>query len=102
MGRHDELVRAVDALVLEAVAGVGAGQGAQRHRPRHEAESRVRFAGPDKLVYLVGLGEVVQRLGAWRRGSTSRAAHTGEGITDGNQLAALTLHALFSHVPQTR
>ena len=30
------------------------------------------------------------------------AAHTGEGITDRNQLAALTLHSLFSHVPQTR
>ena len=26
-GRHDERVGAVDALVLEAVAGVGAGQG---------------------------------------------------------------------------
>ena len=62
-GRHDELVRAVDALVLEAVAGVGAGQGAQRHRPRHEAESRVRFAGPDKLVHLIEAGEVVPRLG---------------------------------------
>ena len=30
------------------------------------------------------------------------AAHTGEGITDRNQLAALTLHGLFSHSPQTR
>ncbi len=57
----DELVGTVDALVLVAVAGVSAGQGAQRHRPRHEAEIGVRFAGPDKLVHLVGLGEVVAR-----------------------------------------
>ena len=26
----------------------------------------------------------------------------GQGITDGNQIAALTLHGLFSHVPQIR
>ena len=30
-------IRAVDALVLEPIAGVGAGQGAQRQHPRHEA-----------------------------------------------------------------
>ena len=30
------------------------------------------------------------------------SAQIGQGITDGNQLAALTLHGLFSHVPQTR
>ncbi len=45
------------------VAGVGAGQAAQRQQPRHEAEIGVRFAAPDKLVHLIGLGEVVQRLG---------------------------------------
>ena len=31
-----------------------------------------------------------------------RAGQIGDDFTDGNQLAALTLHALFSHVPQTR
>ena len=33
---------------------------------------------------------------------TPRAVHTGEGITDRNQLAALPLHALFSHAPRTK
>ena len=36
---------------------------AKRHQPRHEAESGVCFAGPDKLVHLVEAGEVVYRLG---------------------------------------
>ena len=54
---------APDTLVFFVVAGVGAGQAAQCHHPRHEAEIGVRFAGRDELVYLVGLGEVVQRLG---------------------------------------
>ena len=31
--------------------------------PRHEAEIGVRFAGADKQVHLIGLGEVVERLG---------------------------------------
>ena len=31
-----------------------------------------------------------------------RAGQTGEGITDRNQLAVLTLHGLFSHARQTR
>ena len=31
-----------------------------------------------------------------------RAVQIGDDFTDRNQLAALTLHALFSHVPQTR
>ena len=52
-------VRAVLSLVKKAVAGVGAGQGAQRHQPRHEAEIGVRFAGRNKLVHLVEAGEVV-------------------------------------------
>ena len=53
---HDERVGAVDALVLFAVAGVGAGQAAQRHHPRHETEIGFRFAGRDKLVHLIGIG----------------------------------------------
>ena len=48
------------------------GQAAQRHQPRHETEIGVRFAGPDKLVHLIGLGEVVQ---AW--GEASRIFCTG-------------------------
>ena len=55
-GLHVEPERAVDALVLMPVAGVGAGQGAQRHHPRHETEIRVRFAGLDQLVHPDRLG----------------------------------------------
>ena len=29
-------------------------------------------------------------------------AQIGQGFPDGNQIAAFTLHALFSHAPQTR
>ena len=83
------------------VAGIGAGQAAQHHHPRHEAEIGVRFAGRDKLVHLIGW---VKWCNAW--GEASRIAATGplqigQGFTDGNQLAAFTLHGLFSHVPQT-
>ena len=38
------------------VAGVGAGQGAQRHHPRHETQIGGGFAGLNQLVYLVSLG----------------------------------------------
>ena len=31
-----------------------------------------------------------------------RAGQIGQGFGNGNQLATLTLHALFSHVPQTK
>ena len=51
--------RAVDALILVAVAGVGAGQRAQRHRARHETEIGVRFAGLDQLIHLIEAGEVL-------------------------------------------
>ena len=40
------------------VAGVSAGQRAQRHHPRHESHFGVRFTGPDKLVQLIEVGEV--------------------------------------------
>ena len=62
-GGHDQGVGAVDPLVLQPAAGVGAGQGAERHQPRHEAEIGVRFAGPDQLVHLIEAGEVAPRLG---------------------------------------
>jgi hypothetical protein len=41
---HDQLVLAVDALVLKLVVGVNARQASQRHQPRHEAEILVRLA----------------------------------------------------------
>ena len=59
--RHDELVGAVDALVLVPVPGIRAGQAAQHHHSRHESEVGVRFAGRNKLVHLIGLGEVPLR-----------------------------------------
>ena len=68
-------------------------------KPRSGSASRA----VTKLVHLISLGEVVQRLGRGFADRFHRATHTGEGITDGNQLAALTLHGFsFSHVPQTR
>ena len=81
--------------------GLERGRRAQRHRPRHETSLDVRFAGPDQLVDLIGQGEaplwggvLVERL--------HRTIQIGQGITDRNQLAALTLHASFSHAPQTK
>ena len=62
-GSHDQGVGAVDPLVLQPAAEVGAGQGAERHQPRHEAKIGVRFAGPDQLVHLIEAGEVAPRLG---------------------------------------
>ena len=77
------------------VAGVGAGQGAQHHHPGHEAFLGVRFAGPDKLVHLIGLGEVppcrwwdfAERL--------DRAGQIGQGFGNGNQLASFALHGFI-------
>ena len=86
-------------LVLKPVAGVGAGQGAQRHHPRHEAQIGVRFAGLDKLVHLIGLGEVVQRLG---RGfadcsftGPSRPAMTSPMGTSPSRLRAMPYSPMF-------
>ena len=55
-GDHVEREGTVDALVLVPVARIGAGQGAERHRPRHEAQIGGRFAGRNQLVHLIGLG----------------------------------------------
>ena len=60
---HIEREGAVGALVLFPVAGVAPGQRAERHHSRHEAEIGVCFVGRNKLVHLVGLGEVVPRGG---------------------------------------
>ena len=43
------------------VAGVASRQGAQRQQPRHETKLRLRFAGRDKLVYLIEAGEASPR-----------------------------------------
>ena len=99
---HVERIGAVDALVLFPVAGVGAGQAAQHHQPRHEAWIGVRFAGDDKLVYLIGAGEVVNCLGRSVAEHLHRSTQAAERFPDGNQPGALTLRALFSHVPQTK
>ena len=65
--------------------------------------SGVRFAGRDKLAHLIGDGEVVQRLGRGVADRRHRAViQAGDGITDRNQTATLTLHDLFSHLPQTK
>ena len=81
--------------------GLVRGNDAERHRPPHEAEIGGRFAGPNKQVHLIGLGEVVERLGRGFADRLHRPAQTAEGFTDRNQLAAFTLHGSFSHVPQT-
>ena len=83
--------------------GLVRGKRAERHHSRHEAQIGVRFAGRDKLVHLIGLGEVVARLGRSVAERRHRPAQIRESFSNGNQLAvALTLHALFSHVPQTK
>ena len=92
---HVEREWPVDALVLFAVAGVASRQGAERQHPRHEAEVGVRFAGPDQQVYLIGNGEAPLCRGRGVADRLHGAAHTGEGITDRNQLAALSLHGFI-------
>ena len=57
---------------------------------------------PDKLVYLIGLGEVVARLGRSFTDRLDRPVQIGDDFTDRNQLAALTLHSLFSHDGRTK
>ena len=84
------------------VAGVGAGQGAQRHHPHHEAQIGVRFAGRHKLAHLIGLGEVVQRLGRGFADCLDRPVQIGDDFTDRNQLAALTLHGFILPCPSDK
>ena len=64
----------------------------------------VRFTGVDKLVHLIGLGEVVKRLG---RGLTEHihrpVLQVAEKIINGSHAISFTLHLfLFSHAPQTQ
>ena len=55
----------------------------------------VRFAGPGQLVHLIEAGEVVPRLGRVAADRLHGAAQIGDDFTDGNQLAALTLHGFI-------
>ena len=82
-------------LYWRRLPGLVRGQAAQRHRAAHETEIGVRFAGRDKLVYLVGLGEVVVRLGRGFADRFHRTAQIGDDFTDRNQLATLTLHGFL-------
>ena len=66
--RHYQRVRAIVPDVLLAVAGVCPGQGAKHQPPHHETNVGSGFAGCDELVHLVGLGEVMVRLGRGVRG----------------------------------
>ena len=45
---------------------------------------------------------MVPRLGRGSADRLDRPVQIGDDFTDRNQLAALTLHGLFSHAPQTR
>ena len=79
------------------------GQAAQRQQPRHEAQIGVRFTGPDKLVHLIGLSEVMPSLGRGLEVFLHRPIQAAEDFTDGNQPVSLTRHGLsFSHAPQTK
>ena len=84
-GDHVEREGTVDALVLVPVAGVGPGQGAERHRAAHETQIGVRFAGRDKLVHLIGKGESpLRRLGCFAE-RLPRPVQIGQGVSDGKQ-----------------
>ena len=102
-GDHVEREGAVLSLVLKAVAGVGAGQGAQRHHSRHETEIRVRFAGPDQLVYLIGEGEAPPRRWWGFAERLDRAWQIGDDFSKREPTRRVdAAWLLFSHVPQTR
>ena len=88
--------RAVDALVLVSVAGVGAGQAAQRQQPRHEAEIGVRLASRDQLVHLIEAGEAPPRRWGFAE-RLDRAGQIGDDFSDGNQAVSFRLHGPFSH-----
>ena len=60
----------------------------------HEAKIGFRFAGSHKLVHLVGLGEVVQRLGRGFADRLDRAVQIGQGFPNGNQPVSFARHGL--------
>ena len=96
---HDQSIGAISAYILFPVAGISAGQAAQRQQPCHEAQIGVRFTGPNKLVHLVGLGEVVPRLGRGFAERLHRPAAPSEGFPNRNQPVSLTRHVLHSLMP---
>ena len=61
----------------------------------------IRFAGPDKLVHLIGNGEAPPRRWWGFAERLDGAAQIGQGFGNGNQLAAFTLHVRShaSHSP---
>ena len=63
------VVGTIDTLVLKLASRVGAGQGTQRHQPRHETRVGGCFTGSNQLLHPVEAGEVVPRL---RRGFAKR------------------------------
>ena len=65
--KHDELVWAIDPLVLIAASRVGARQTAQRQQPPYVTNFQVRLASPNKLIDLIEAGVVVPRLGRYQR-----------------------------------
>ena len=103
-GSHDQTVRPVDTLVLKPVAGVTAGQGAQHQHPRHEAEIGVRFAGRDKLIHLISLGEVVQRLGRGMSAFTgpSRPPKTSPMGRNPSRLRCMLYSPMFPRQPHNK
>ena len=67
----------------------------ERHHPGHETEIGIRFAGPNQLVHLIGLGEVVPRLGRGVADRLDRPVQPTEDLTNGNQPASFTLHGFY-------
>ena len=64
-----------------------------------KAQIGVRFTGPDQLVHLIGLGEVVPRLGRGVAVRLHRPIQAAEDFTDGNQPVSLTRHGVHSLMP---
>ena len=64
----------------------------------HETEVGVRFTGPDKLVHLVGLGEVVPRLGRCVADHLYRPVQAGEGFSNGNEAVFGSLRFMGSSI----
>ena len=61
-----------------------------------------RFAGRDKLVHLIGLGEVVARLGRSVADRLHGAVQIREGFPDGNQAVSFTLHGFILPCPSDK
>ena len=55
----------------------------------------------NKLIHLIGLGEVVPRLGRVVAECLHRPVQVAQGFPDRNQIVSFTPHTLFSHARQT-